>query len=179
MLKNIDRVIGGCLRNERNAQEELYRGYYAYAMTIATAYSNSEFEAEEIANDGFVKVFNRLKEYDEKFPFSPWFRRIIINAAIDHFRKNKKHSFHLEVEEARAIESDDLSALDKLSENELMELVQGLPQAYRTVFTLYVVEGFKHHEIAEQLGISEGTSKSNYARAKQKLQIEIANRLER
>ena len=60
MLKNIDRVIGGCLRNERNAQEELYRGYYAYAMTIATAYSNSEFEAEEIANDGFVKVFNRL-----------------------------------------------------------------------------------------------------------------------
>ncbi len=145
-------------------------------MTVAAAYSQSDFEAEEIANDGFLKVFARLKEYDDKYPFTPWFRRIIINSAIDYFRRNKKHNFHMDVDEAVGVESDNLSALDLISSEELMALVRELPTAYRTVFVLYVVEGYKHHEIAEQLGISEGTSKSNFARARQKLQLAINKR---
>ena len=179
MVKDIESVISGCIKGKRASQEALYRGYYAYAMTVASAYSQSDFEAEEIANDGFIKVFGRIKEYDSQFPFTAWFRRIIVNSAIDHFRKNKKHNFHLEVDQAAGIETNDLSAIDQLSANEMMELVRSLPTAYRTVFTLYVVEGYKHHEIADQLGISEGTSKSNFARARQKLQLEIEKRLGR
>ncbi len=178
MLKDIDKIITDCLKGTRSAQEQLYKGYYNYAMTVATAYSNTDFEAEEITNDGFMKVFKRLNEYDDTYPFTPWFRRIIVNSAIDHFRRNKKHQHHMEVDQALGLESDDVSALDQLSEEDLMTVVRALPNAYQTVFVLYVLEGYKHHEIAEQLGISEGTSKSNYARARQKLQIEIEKRLQ-
>jgi len=176
VVKNIDDVISGCINRDRTSQEALYRGYYSYAMTVAAAYSQSDFEAEEIVHDGFMKIFKKLAEYDSNYPFTGWFRRIIINSAIDHFRKSKKHSFHTEIDQAVSVQAEDLSAIDMISTDELMSVVRELPTAYRTVFVLYVVEGYKHHEIAEKLGISEGTSKSNFARARQKLREEINKR---
>lgn len=139
-------------------------------------YSNSTFEAEEMVNDGFMKAFKSLDNYKPEFAFGAWLRRIMINSAIDHYRSQKKHYFNMELSSARELSGDDLTVLDRISAQELMDLVRTLSTAYRTTFLLYVVEGFKHHEIAEQLGVSEGTSKSNLAKAKKRLQQKILER---
>jgi len=173
LLKDFEAIIKGCVRNDRRSQELLFKEYYAYAMTICLPYSNTDFEAEEIVNDGFIKVMKSIKEFDPKYPFKGWMRRIMINTAIDHFRSNKKHYYALDIDEAVALSNDEVSALDQLSADDLMGIVRELPKAYQTTFMLYAVEGYKHHEIAKKLGISEGTSKSNYAKAKKKLQARI------
>ena len=170
MLKNLEEIIQGCIENHRPSQEALYREYYGYAMTVCLPYSNTDFEAEEIANDGFIKIFNKIADYNPQYPFTAWLRRILINTAIDHFRSQKKHYYGLEIDQAVTVQDDEVTALDKLSADELMGMVRELPQAYRTSFLLYAIEGYKHHEIAKELGITEGTSKSNLAKAKKKLQ---------
>ena len=133
------------------------------------SYSQSRFEAEEIANDGFVKIFKRIKSYDDKYPFEGWLRKIMIHSAIDFYRSQKKHYHMMDVEEAYDTENQEVDVLDQMAAEDIMRCVQDLSPAYRMVFTLYVIEGYNHREIGEQLNISEGTSKSNLAKAKAKL----------
>lgn len=123
-----------------------------------------------------MKAFKSLGNYNPEYPFGAWLRRIMVNSAIDHYRSQKKHYFNLELSSAKELSGDNLSIIDELSAEELMEMVRSLSSAYRTTFLLYVVEGFKHHEIAAQLGISEGTSKSNFAKARKKLQQMVLKR---
>ena len=144
-------------------------------MTVCTPYSHTDFEAEEMANDGFMKVFDRIESFDVSRPFTPWIRRIMINSSIDHIRSQKKHYMTEDIDEQFDISNNDISILDKIAAEELMDHVRNLPPAYRTTFMLYAVEGLKHHEIAKQLDIAEGTSKSNYAKAKKKLQESLSN----
>lgn len=120
-------------------------------------------------NDGFVKAFKYLKNFDMDKSFHPWLRRILINCSIDHFKKENKHLLQVELEEASGAESHE-TQLDLITYDEMLEVVRKLSPAYRTVFNLHAIEGYKHEEIAEKLGISVGTSKSNYAKAKKKLQ---------
>ena len=135
-------------------------------------YAQSAFEAEEITNDGFMKVFRKIKDYDPKYPIEAWIRRIMINTAIDFYRANKKHYYALDVTEMNE-EDTQVGVIDKMAEEDIVREVQDLPPAYRVAFTLSVIEGYKHHEIAEKLGITEGTSKSNLAKAKAKLKSAI------
>lgn len=144
-------------------------------MTICIPYSNTDFEAEEMANDGFMKVFDKMVSYDMSRSFTPWIRRIMINSAIDHIRSQRKHYMSEDIDEQVDISNEDLSILDKIAADELMDKIRELPPAYKTTFILYAVEGLKHHEIAERLGIAEGTSKSNFAKAKKKLQESLKN----
>ena len=144
-------------------------------MTVCLPYGNTEFEAEEMVNDGFMKVFDRISSFDPNRAFKPWFRRIMINSAIDHIRSQRKHYLNEDIDTQLSVSGEDLSVIDAISAAELMSKVQELPPAYKSAFLLYVVEGFKHHEIAEKLGISEGTSKSNLAKAKKKLQESLRN----
>ncbi|MFY0601469.1 MAG: sigma-70 family RNA polymerase sigma factor [Cyclobacteriaceae bacterium] len=146
--------------------------FYSYAMSICLRYSNNKEEAVEVMNDGFMKVFIYLKKFDFTKPFQPWLRRIMINCSIDHFNKENKHNRHNDLESAAEISNDD-SQLSDISYDEMLVLVTELPPAYRTVFNLHAIEGYKHEEIAQQLGISVGTSKSNYFKAKQKLQNQL------
>jgi len=132
-------------------------------------YVGNRDQALEIVNDGFMKVFQYLKSFDLNKPFKPWLKRIMVNSAIDNFNRNKKQESELDLEEAFA-KADESSVIDEMSYDEMLELVMTLPNAYRTVFNLIAVEGYKHHEVAKMLDISVGTSKSNYARAKKKLQ---------
>ena len=132
-------------------------------------YANTREDAVEIMNDGFMKVFTYLKSFDLKKPFRPWLRRIMINASIDHFKRQSKHSVLVELGEASEKETSN-EQLDSISYEEILDLVRELPPAYRAVFNLHAIEGYKHEEIAERLGISVGTSKSNYFKAKRKLQ---------
>jgi len=177
MPNEIKDILTACQHNDRSAQEKLYRNYYGYAMSICLPYTKDKTEAEEVANDGFIKVFNHLSSYDSVQSFKGWLRRIMVNSAIDYYRRNKKHYNHDDIENAYDADSFDTSVIDQLSANEIMEQVQKLPPAYQLVFNLYAVEGYKHQEIAKQLNISEGTSKSNLYKAKAKLkeQLELAH----
>ena len=162
-------LLQACRRGDTSAQEKLYRSFYGYAMGICLRYAKTREEAQEIANDGFLKVFGQLDKFQQEGAFKGWVRRIMINASIDHFRKNQKHYNGQDIAHIYdlTIPSD---SLGKLSEQELISLIQRLSPSYRLVFNLAVIEGFKHHEIADQLGISVGTSKSNLFKARQKLQ---------
>ena len=165
-------IINGCKSNNRTAQEKLYQLYYRYGMSISLPYTNNEEEAMEIVNDGFVKVFKNIALFDTEKIFNVWFRRIMVNSAIDHFRKNKKHYHHLDTEDLSVPDFND-NIIDAMSANEIINLVQNLPPAYKMVFNLYALDGYKHQEIAEMLNITIGTSKSNLAKARNKLKVAI------
>ncbi|MBA4054392.1 MAG: RNA polymerase subunit sigma-70 [Marivirga sp.] len=148
----------------------LYQHYYGYAMSVCLRYSKSREESREILNDGFMKVFTRLGLRDATSSFKSWLRKIMINSAIDHYRKYSKHYNQEEVSESIAwVPHHESDAISDLAYSELIEMIQQLSPAYRTVFNLYVIDGFTHEEIASQLEISVGTSKSNLFKAREHL----------
>ena len=163
----MQKIIKACKKQKRSAQRELYKSFYAYAMNICVHYANDTAEAKDIVHEGFMTVFKRIDNYKEYTPFKFWFRRVMINAAIDFHRKYHKNVVSLE--KLPEIETT-ANVFDDLAMDELLRLVQGLSPKYRIVFNLYIMEGFSHKEIAERLDISVGTSKSNLSRAKLKLQ---------
>lgn len=162
-------LIDACIKKDRRAQKDLYMMHYGFSMNICMRYSQSIEEAKEIMNDGFMKVFQYLEKFDKDRPFMPWLSRILVTSAIDHFNKNKKYKMETELEEGMEEETSE-NVLDSITYDEMLEIVRKLPPAYQTVFNLRAIEGYKHEEIAKMLNISVGASKSNYARAKQKLQ---------
>ncbi len=168
---HIEKLIKKASRGHQQSQMALYEHYYGYCMSVALRFCESREDAKEIVHDAFVKAFAKLHTVD-KSAFKPWLRRIVVNTAIDEFRRNKVHSHHLDVVEHDA---PDLSedALSRLSAEDLFTLIGQLAPAYRMVFTLYAIEGFKHEEIAKKLGISVGTSKSNLFKARARLQKQI------
>lgn len=161
-------LIKDCRKGKTEAQEALYKAFYGYAMAISLRYTKSREQAEEVVNDGFLKVFTHIDSHNPGKSFKSWLRRIMINTAIDHHRKHEKHENPKDIEQVydHHIPSD---SLEQLSEQELIQLIQLLPPAYRMSFNLYAIEGYKHHEIAEKLGITVGTSKSNLAKARKHL----------
>ncbi|NJL74403.1 MAG: RNA polymerase sigma factor [Saprospiraceae bacterium] len=161
----LQRIIKSCQKWERSSQNELYRRFYAYGMSICIRYVEQEDEAISILNDAFLKVFQNIKSFNLEQEFKPWLRRIIVNTAINHIRDYKKFKQEINMEAAKnEMTSEDVLSL--IAYKELLALVQSLSLAYRTVFNMYVIDGFKHEEIATQLGISVSTSKSNLARAR-------------
>ncbi|ADB40865.1 RNA polymerase sigma factor [Spirosoma linguale] len=165
-------LLAGCLRNQRKSQELLYKQFYGYAMSVCLRYAPTREGAVEVLNDGFLKVFTRLDQYDSAQPFKGWLRRILINAAIDHYRQEVRHHNHEDVEHIeQTVASESADAFGQLAHEDLMGLIQRLSPAYRLVFNLYVMDGFTHDEIAGQLGISVGASKSNLARARENLRV--------
>ena len=162
------KVIKGCIKGKSRYQELLYRQFYAYGMSISLRYAHNRDEAAEILNDGFLKAFTNLSRFDTNQQFKPWFRKIIINAAIDNYRKNLKHYNHLD-EEVIDDELLDVGSINYLEIEDMMILLNELPENYRLTFNLYEIEGYSHQEIAEILGIAEGTSRSNLTRARNML----------
>jgi RNA polymerase sigma-70 factor (ECF subfamily) len=160
------------MRKERDAQKGLYQLFYGYAMSICLRYSRTKEEAVEILNDGFMKVFTKIGKYDSSRSFKGWLRRILINTAVDAYRQNHKHYF---AEDISILEHQEVAGnvLDQMNYEVLIQLIQKLSPAYRTVFNLYVIDGFTHEEIADQLHISVGTSKSNLSKARANLQGHI------
>ncbi|MDH3710419.1 MAG: sigma-70 family RNA polymerase sigma factor [Cyclobacteriaceae bacterium] len=170
--KYLDTLISRCREGRSDKQEELYLLFYNYAMSICLRYSKDREEAVEIVNDGFVKVFTKLNKYADRTSFKAWLRRIMINASIDYYRRNEKHYHNVDISYAKH-EFVTEDALDKISEKEIVDLIQELPPSYRLVFNLFVIEGFNHREISERLNIGIGTSKSNLAIARSKLKRRV------
>jgi RNA polymerase sigma factor (sigma-70 family) len=169
-------LINGCVKANRDSQREFYKQFYGFAMAVCTRYCNSKDDALEVVNDSFLKVFNEIHQFkprydDQEASLKGWMRRIIINTSIDHFRRNSKHRLVVEIDniDHQSVEID-AASVDKISHKEILAIVQRLSPVYKTVFNLFVIDGYKHEEIAAILGISEGTSKSNLAKAKINIQ---------
>jgi RNA polymerase sigma-70 factor (ECF subfamily) len=159
-------------------QFELYQQFAPKMYGVCLRYAGNAEEAEDILQEGFIKIFNKIGSYRGDGSFEGWIRRIFVNTAIEHFRKKTYLQPLTEVEE-NTMEGKYLSVLDNLAEKDIIQLVQQLSPGYRTVFNMYVVEGYTHKQIAEALGISEGTSKSQLSRAKQILQDMVKRFIEK
>lgn len=161
-------TIAGCKKKKRSAQKALYRAFYSYGMSICMRYTGNREEAVEVLNDGFMKVFINIKKFNPKYPFKAWLRKILINESINTMRKKAGSFVEQSLEEAAALSSDETITSD-ISHQDVIAMIQQLSPQYKAVFNLHVIEGYSHEEIGEMLGISAGTSKSNLAKAKQKL----------
>ena len=171
-------LIEGCIRGDRKAQFELYQRFAPRMFGVCLRYAANNEEAEDILQEGFLKVFRKLESYRGDGSFEGWVRRIFVNTAIEHFRR-KTHLQPITGAEEENMEGKYLTALDHMAEKDIVQLVQQLPPGYRTVFNLYVVEGYTHRQISEMLGVSEGTSKSQLSRAKQILQELVQKHIEK
>jgi RNA polymerase sigma factor (sigma-70 family) len=165
-------LINGCLLGDPRMQEALYRRFSGKMYAVCLRYAAKNEDAEDILQDGFVKVFKSLERYRGDGSFEGWMRRIFVNTAIEHYRKSH-HMAAVSEHHETMLRDTGLNALDHLSAKDIMTLIQSLAPGYRQVFNLYVVEGYSHREIADMMGISEGTSKSQLARAKAILQEKI------
>ena len=165
-------IIKGCLKNDRVSQKALYETFYSKMLGVCLRYSKSSDEAKDVLHEGFLKVFTNIKKFHGTGSFEGWIRRIIVNTAIDHLRKNKQNYLIVSTVYANEkashiadeINEDELAL--HINQEEILKAVQELTPAYRTVFNLFVIEEYTHKEIAELLDISEGTSKSNLSKAK-------------
>ncbi len=159
----------GCIQQHRLAQEYLYRRYFGRLLGIAMRYTGNREEAIDVLNQAFLKIFNSLGQYEDKGSFPGWMAKIVFHTAIDHLRRqiNYKKTLDFSVVADQPVE-DEVSG--QLAAEELFRLVQKLPPATRTVFSLYVLDGYKHREIAAMLGIDEGTYKWHLSAARQALQ---------
>jgi RNA polymerase sigma factor (sigma-70 family) len=170
-------LIEGCKRNDRRMQEALYQRFAPKMYGVCLRYAGNAEEAQDIVQEGFIKVFKKLDSFRGEGSFEGWVRRIFVNTAIEHFRR-KNYLQPVTEKEENTIDGKYLSILDSLAEKDVIALIQDLSPGYRTVFNMYVIEGYTHREIADALGISEGTSKSQLSRAKSVLQEKIKANLE-
>lgn len=179
--KELNEHIRGCALNRRESQKKIYNSFYSYGMAICDRYTKRKEDAIEIFNDSFLKVFKEIHRYtpsysDEVNSFKGWIRKILIYTAIDHCRKNNKHYFSAEPDKSIIyIPQNEENAFDRISYDEIIRAIQHLSPAYRTVLNMFIIDGFSHEEIAEQLHISIGTSKSNLYKARQQLQKILKN----
>jgi RNA polymerase sigma factor (sigma-70 family) len=162
-------IINGCKEGDRRMQEEMYRRFSPRMYAVCLRYAGNAEEAEDILQEGFIKIFKKLDSFRGDGSFEGWVRRVFVNTAIEHFRR-KRYLQPVTEKEENTIEGKSLSALDGLAEKDILALIKELSPGYRTVFNMYVVEGYTHKEIGDMLGISEGTSKSQLSRAKVILQ---------
>jgi len=164
-----DQIVEGCINGGRKYQKLLYEKYYGSMMVVCMRYTQDREEARDVLHEGFMKVYRNLHRFVKGTNLGAWIRRIMVNTAIDHYRKNAKGPNLVEINQA-VHETDVQDVVSDMSAEEILDMVQRLSPAYRMVFNLYVIEGYSHKEVGKLLGISEGTSKSNLAKARAKLQ---------
>jgi RNA polymerase sigma-70 factor (ECF subfamily) len=173
---NLENIISDCKKGKRKAQMQLYNQYASVLLSICLRYVSDKSEAEDILQEGFLKILKNIKEYSGIGHFEGWMKKIIVNTAITHFHREKKHYYHDEIDEISENEvSISLSPDKEYDAIELFSLLKKMPEGYRIIFNLYAIEGYKHREIAEQLNIDESTSKTQYLRAKKWIIKEMQN----
>jgi len=164
-------IIRQCRSGSPQAQNRLFNMFYSDGFHVASRYSSCENDAKEILSNAFIRAFKKLDHYDIDKPFFPWFKKLILHANSDYYRYHRAQDVGLDLTDQGQTPSEEM--IDHLSYQDLLGLIQKLPYSYRSVFNLFVIEGYKHQEIGELLSISEGTSKSHLSRARQRLQLMI------
>jgi len=171
-LEELQIIIKNCKAGKREAQAKLFQLFARKMFTVALVYSKDRTAAEDIIQDAFIKIFDKISQYSGEGSFEGWVRRIVVNTALERYRReNKLYSIDDYQPYEEQLSYNDL--IDNISANELMEIIGSISPQYKIVFNLYALEGYSHKEISQQLGISEGTSKSNLARARKVLQDKV------
>ena len=161
-------ILARVKKQDRQAQQALYDKYAPLFYSICLRYVKQPMEAEDVMIESFYKIFSKISQFKDQGSFEGWMKRIVINESLMRIRKKNNLNLHIELEKAYGVKEEAI-ALDQLQYEELLSLLEGLPQGYRTIFNLYVIEGYKHREIAELLKISINTSKSQLILAKKRL----------
>ena len=168
-----EELIKACLNKNARAQKLLFETYSPRLMGVCLRYAENRDEANDMLQDGFIKIFQKLESYSGKGSFGGWVHRTMSNTCLDAIRKNKKYKFGVELEKAEDQVHANESAFSEIRTKELLQLIQKLPDGYRVVFNMFAIEGYGHKEIADQLEITENTSKSQYRKARLWLQKEL------
>ena len=168
-------VIQGCIKRNAMAQRALYEKYSSKMLSVCMRYTGRRDQAEDVMHDGFITVFEKIGSYNRMGSFEGWLRRIFVNTALMSLRKGDVLKFSDELSSAEREYSADSSALSNISSKELMRLIASMPSGFRIVFNMYAIEGFSHQEIAKELNISEGSSRSQLSRARVWLQNRLEN----
>jgi len=164
--------------NQQDIISDLYRKHSSYMYGICLRYTKSTEDAEDVLQEGFIKIFHALNSFKGDSNIKTWMGRIMVNTAINHYRKNKKLiTNNIDEKETEVLRFSENNALSQMSADELLEVINDLPDGYRVIFNLYAIEGYKHREIAEMLEITEGTSKSQFAKARNKVQELLKEKL--
>jgi len=166
-------IINGCKAGKRELQKALYERFSGKMFAVCLRYAKKREEAEDYLQEGFIKVFRNMNQYSGAGSFEGWIRRIMVNTALEHLRKKKMDFGTFDIERVEDNHADDNSATSRIEVKDLLAVIQQLPTGYQTIFNLYAIEGYQHNEIAVMLGISEGTSKSQLARARALLQEKL------
>ena len=159
-------LVKGCAGGDKRSQEILYRRYFSFAMSVCIRYTRDENEAMEIVNDSYMKVLGSLSEFDSSRSFKSWYGKILVNTAIDNYRKNLIHDDHLSINAVTEAGEQEPDIEAELSVNDIIELYRHLPENYKLTFNLFEIEGYSHEEIGRMMGVTASTSRSNLARAK-------------
>lgn len=170
-------IITGCINEDRGSQGLLFKLFSAKMFALCLYYSKNKTDAEDYLHNGFIKVFHRIKQYKAKGSFEGWLRKVFIHMILEDFRKIKIRSIEIELDNNfnQDLQNDVIS---QINTKEMIKMVQELSPAYRLVFNLYAIEGYTHKEIGKMLNISEGTSKSNLARARISLQKKLKHQFQ-
>jgi RNA polymerase sigma factor (sigma-70 family) len=162
-------IIRRCSTGEVRAQENLYRRYFSFAMSLAIRYTCDKGEAMEIVNDSFMKILDKISEFDSSGSFRSWYGKVVVNTAIDSYRRSFKHNAVLPLVDLGTTEELEPEIDIELTVNDILSLFSKMPEKYRLTFNLFEMEGYSHEEIGEMLGITASSSRSNLARAKKML----------
>lgn len=163
-------ILAGCLNNDPSAQRELYNRYSPKMLSVCYRFANSREDAEDMLQEGFIKVFTQMHTFQNKGAFEGWIRRIIVHTCINFLKKNKKFSNSIDLDQADYLEVREETMPSVMQARQIIECIRLLPIGYRTVLNLYAMEGYSHKEIADMLDIEESTSRSQYTRAKSMLE---------
>ncbi|MBH2005649.1 MAG: sigma-70 family RNA polymerase sigma factor [Sphingobacteriia bacterium] len=164
-------ILAGCLQNDSSAQRELYNRYSPKMLSVCYRFSQSREDAEDMLQEGFIKVFSQIHTFQNKGAFEGWIRRIIVHTCINFLKKNKKFSDNVDLEHAGFLEVKEETMPSVMQARQVVECIRLLPLGYKTVLNLYALEGYSHKEIGEMLDIEESTSRSQYTRAKSMLEM--------
>ncbi|OYT16566.1 MAG: RNA polymerase subunit sigma [Bacteroidetes bacterium 4572_77] len=171
-MKALDDLIYDLKAGKRRAQSVLYKEYAPALLGLCMRYSKSKAEAEDVLQEGFIKIFEKVGKLQKTSSLVPWMKRIMVNTAINSYHKNLKHYYHQDIDEVQIDEADGVEKVEYLSgisPEVVMKAVQELPEGYKMVLNMYVFDGFSHKEIAEELNISVNTSKTQLLKARKKL----------
>jgi len=173
-MYNEEEIISRCLNNDPKAQQLLYEHFAPGLLGMCVRFTGNRTEAEDVLQEAFVKIFLNLHHYRGTSSLAAWMRRIVINTAITLYHRNKKHKQHFDVDDLREKSPGECNITDlEFTREEMLKVISGLPPGYRMVFNLYALEGYKHKEIAKEMGIDINTSKSQYSRAKKIIQCRL------
>lgn len=168
-----EELVKGCILKDPSAQRLLFERFSRKMMGVCIRYADRREEADDMLQNGFIKVFEKIETFKGLGSLEGWIRKIVVNESLTFLRKNKAMKMNIDIDDAKYLVPGNDHVGDAVNEKDLLKMIQELPTGFRTVFNMYAIEGYTHKEIADQLGITEGTSKSQYSRAKTHLQNRI------